>query len=165
MPAAQESVVGTIVARHGEGYRVDIGGAHMASLDALAFENATKRNRPNLKVGPSVAISSCASPESPPSSRSNTWVTGAGTRLSSLSHLTCLAPLPVQVGTVVYARVSLANRDMEPELECFAAESHKAEGFGELKDGGMLVSCSLQMARSYVPHFLPNSAAVRTLIR
>lgn len=50
IPAAQESVVGTIVARHGEGYRVDIGGAHMASLDALAFENATKRNRPNLKV-------------------------------------------------------------------------------------------------------------------
>lgn len=37
---------------------------------------------------------------------------------------------------------------MEPELECFAAESRKAEGFGELKDGGMLVSCSLQMARS-----------------
>lgn len=42
---------------------------------------------------------------------------------------------------------------MEPELECFAAESHKADGFGELKDGGMLVSCSLHMSRSCVPPF------------
>lgn len=32
-------------------YRVDIGSAHPATLDALAFEGATKRNKPNLKVG------------------------------------------------------------------------------------------------------------------
>lgn len=50
IPAAQESVIGTVVARHAEGYRVDIGSAQMASLDALAFEGATKRNKPNLKV-------------------------------------------------------------------------------------------------------------------
>ena len=34
----------------GEGFRVDIGSAHPASLDSLAFEGATKRNKPNLKV-------------------------------------------------------------------------------------------------------------------
>jgi exosome complex component RRP40 len=34
----------------GEGFRVDIGSAHPASLDGLAFEGATKRNKPNLKV-------------------------------------------------------------------------------------------------------------------
>lgn len=50
VPASQEAVIGTVIARHGEGYRVDIGSAHHASLDALAFESATKRNRPNLKV-------------------------------------------------------------------------------------------------------------------
>ncbi|KAL7415414.1 hypothetical protein BDY24DRAFT_382887 [Mrakia frigida] len=99
IPATQESVIGTVVARHAEGYRVDIGSAQMASLDALAFEGATKRNKPNLKVG-----------------------------------------------SLVYARVSLANRDMEPELECFDATTRKAEGFEELK-GGMVVSCSLQMSR------------------
>lgn len=50
VPAAQESVIGVVVARSGENWRVDIGSAHMAILDGLAFEGATKRNRPNLKV-------------------------------------------------------------------------------------------------------------------
>ena len=50
MPAAQESVVGVVTLRSGENWRVDIGSAHTASLDGLAFEGATKRNRPNLKV-------------------------------------------------------------------------------------------------------------------
>lgn len=48
------------------------------------------------------------------------------------------------VGALVYGRITLANRDMEPEMECMAA-SGKAEGFGELLDGFMtsvsLLSC------------------------
>ncbi|KAL9711159.1 exosome non-catalytic core subunit rrp40 [Leucoagaricus gongylophorus] len=52
----QESVIGVIFQRQGEGYRVDIGSAHMASLDGLAFEGATKRNRPNLRVSFIVSI-------------------------------------------------------------------------------------------------------------
>ncbi|KAI0076300.1 exosome complex exonuclease RRP40 [Panus rudis PR-1116 ss-1] len=108
VPAAQESVVGIVIARAGEGWRVDIGSAHMANLDGLAFEGATKRNKPNLKVG-----------------------------------------------SIVYARVSLAHKDMEPELECFDAQTRKAEGFGELK-GGFLVRCSLKMCRMLLDpnHFL-----------
>lgn len=43
-------MLGTIIARHAEGYRVDIGSSQMAQLDALAFEGATKRSKPNLKV-------------------------------------------------------------------------------------------------------------------
>ena len=43
-------MVGVVIARSGENYRVDIGAAHPATLDALAFEGASKRNRPNLKV-------------------------------------------------------------------------------------------------------------------
>ncbi|KAH7912539.1 exosome complex exonuclease RRP40 [Hygrophoropsis aurantiaca] len=108
VPAPQESVIGVVMGRSGEGWRVDIGSAHNASLDALAFEGATKRNKPNLKVG-----------------------------------------------SLLYARVSLAHKDMEPELECFDAQTHKAEGFGELK-GGFVVSCSLQMSRFLLDpkHFL-----------
>ncbi|GLB38361.1 putative KH domain containing protein [Lyophyllum shimeji] len=108
VPAPQESVIGVIVQRVGEGYRVDIGSAHYASLDSLAFEGATKRNKPNLKVG-----------------------------------------------SLVYARVSLAHKDMEPELECFDAQTRKSEGFGELK-GGFLVKCSLKMCRDLLDpkHFL-----------
>ena len=50
VPAPQELVIGQVVQRVGENYRVDIGSAHSANLDGLAFESATKRNKPNLKV-------------------------------------------------------------------------------------------------------------------
>lgn len=43
-------MIGVITGRSGEGWRVDIGAAHPASLDGLAFEGATKRNKPSLKV-------------------------------------------------------------------------------------------------------------------
>lgn len=45
-------MIGVVTARAGggEAYRVDIGSAHPAQLDGLAFEGATKRNRPILKV-------------------------------------------------------------------------------------------------------------------
>lgn len=49
-----EPIIGIITARHAEGYRVDIGTSSSASLDALAFEGATKRSKPNLKVPRSV---------------------------------------------------------------------------------------------------------------
>src|SRR5690606_10366933 len=49
-------------------------------------------------------------------------------------------------GTVVYCRVSLANKFMDTEVECFNAETGKADGFGELKNG-MLFPVSLGLAR------------------
>jgi exosome complex component RRP40 len=54
VPAPQELVIGVVTQKVGEGYRVDVGSAHPASLDGLAFEGATKRNKPNLKV-PSIS--------------------------------------------------------------------------------------------------------------
>ena len=53
----------------------------------------------------------------------------------------------MKVGNLVFARVSLAHKDMEPELECFDAMTRKSEGFGELKEG-FLINTSLRMARS-----------------
>lgn len=50
IPSPTEPVLGIITARHAEGFRVDIGSSQSASLDGLAFEGATKRNKPNLKV-------------------------------------------------------------------------------------------------------------------
>ncbi|EJD54007.1 exosome complex exonuclease RRP40 [Auricularia subglabra TFB-10046 SS5] len=108
VPAAQEGVIGVVAHKAGEGYRVDIGGAHYASLDGLAFEGASKRNRPMLKVG-----------------------------------------------TLVYARISLAHKDMEPELQCYDAQTRKSEGFGELK-GGFMQPCSLGTSRALLDpaHYL-----------
>ena len=62
-----------------------------------------------------------------------------------------------KVNSLVYARVSLAHKDMDPELECFDAQTRKAEGFGELK-GGFLVRCSLKMCRKCVPLVLTTRA-------
>lgn len=39
-----------VVKATGRSYRVDIGSALVASLPELAFEGATKRNKPNLQV-------------------------------------------------------------------------------------------------------------------
>jgi exosome complex component RRP40 len=59
-----------------------------------------------------------------------------------------------EVGTLVYARVSLAHKDMEPELECVDAQTRKASGFGDLK-GGFLVRCSLKMSRLCAFYLFP----------
>uniref|UniRef100_A0A7S3U982 Ribosomal RNA-processing protein 40 n=1 Tax=Picocystis salinarum TaxID=88271 RepID=A0A7S3U982_9CHLO len=44
-------VVGIVEERHAEGYNVDIGSSRKATLSAFAFEGATRRNRPNIKIG------------------------------------------------------------------------------------------------------------------
>ncbi|KAI1810710.1 hypothetical protein GGS20DRAFT_589277 [Poronia punctata] len=49
-------------------------------------------------------------------------------------------------GDLVYARVCLANRHMDPELECVSPTTGKADGLGPLV-GGMLYDISLAMAR------------------
>lgn len=82
VPALDEHTIGIVVDKNGEEYRLDIGGAVFASLPILAFDGATKRNRPQL-----------------------------------------------QIGTLVYARVAIANKDMEPEISCKAPP-----GMGAAKD-------------------------------
>jgi exosome complex component RRP40 len=52
----------------------------------------------------------------------------------------------LSAGALVYARVSLANRHMDTELECVSASTGKAEGLGPLA-GGMVFDVSLGMAR------------------
>jgi len=46
----------------------------------------------------------------------------------------------------VYARVSLANRHMDPELECVSQSTGKADGLGPLV-GGMVFDVSLGLSR------------------
>ncbi len=43
-------MLGVVVMKSGESFKVDIGSNEYASLSYLAFENATKRNRPNIDV-------------------------------------------------------------------------------------------------------------------
>jgi len=78
----------------------------------------------------------------------------------SLSDFTAYATLPslafekatkktkpnLNQGALVYARVSLANKHMEPELECVSQSTGKSDGLGPLV-GGMVFDISTALAR------------------
>jgi exosome complex component RRP40 len=53
--------------------------------------------------------------------------------------------LNLAIGGLVYCRVSVASRDMEPEIECLSSHGKK-DGFGPLTDGYMF-QCSTGLAR------------------
>uniref|UniRef100_A0A1B0FIR4 Ribosomal RNA-processing protein 40 n=1 Tax=Glossina morsitans morsitans TaxID=37546 RepID=A0A1B0FIR4_GLOMM len=51
VPVRSELVIGVVTAKAGDLFRVDIGAPEQASLSYLAFEQATKKNRPDVNVG------------------------------------------------------------------------------------------------------------------
>lgn len=51
IPRAGDRVLGVVVAKIGDYFRIDIGSADLALLNFVSFEGATKRNRPMVKVG------------------------------------------------------------------------------------------------------------------
>lgn len=54
IPARGENVLGVVIQKAGDYFKVDIGSSETASLSYLAFENATKKNRPNVKIGDAI---------------------------------------------------------------------------------------------------------------
>lgn len=65
----------------------------------------------------------------------------------------------LEVGSLVFARVLVANKDMEPELVCFDAQN-KGDGFGEIKPGGLLTRCSCNLSQSLQRPSVPILEAV-----
>lgn len=107
VPNHGENVVGIVTQRGGDIFKVDIGGSEQASLSYLAFEGATKKNRPDI-----------------------------------------------QVGDLVFAKLLVASKDMEPELVC--VDSHgKEKKLGALSSDGMLFTCSLSLIRKILNPNLP----------
>lgn len=51
IPSTGDPVLGVITGKYSENYDVDIGAPFLALLPVLAFEGATRRNRPMLKEG------------------------------------------------------------------------------------------------------------------
>lgn len=98
VPQLDDMVLGTVVSASLSDYKVDIGAAALATLDSMSFEGATRKNKPQLRVG-----------------------------------------------GLVYARVTIASKDMEPELSCMSAAG-KADGFGPVEDG-YAFKVSLGLAR------------------
>ncbi|KAH0543736.1 hypothetical protein FGG08_001918 [Glutinoglossum americanum] len=63
-------------------------------------------------------------------------------------------------GSLVYARIALANKHMDPEIECVNPATGKSDGMGELK-GGMLFDVSLGMSRRLM---MPNPSAQGSMV-
>lgn len=61
--------------------------------------------------------------------------------------------LSIQVGDVVYAKLSAAGRDMEPELVCVDGHG-KAGKLGKLEDG-FLMTCSLNLIHKLLSRTCP----------
>ncbi|KXN67090.1 hypothetical protein CONCODRAFT_10908 [Conidiobolus coronatus NRRL 28638] len=101
-PSVHDPVIGKIVGRQTDHYLVDVGCAFPAMLPHLAFEGATKNNKPNLNVG-----------------------------------------------DLVYGRMTLCHKDMDPEMECYNSDTQKSQGFGPIV-GGTLVRGSLGWSRSFL---------------
>ncbi|VVC90853.1 exosome complex component RRP40 [Leptidea sinapis] len=98
IPSRGENIIGTVIQKAGDIFRVDVGGSCPAALSYLSFEGATKKNRPE-----------------------------------------------VQIGDVIYAKMLVASKDMEPELVC--VDSHGKKGrLGVLTDGFVFKS-SLSLIR------------------
>ena len=51
IPARGDNVIGVVTLRGSDIFRIDVGTSEQASLSYLAFEGATKKNRPDVKVG------------------------------------------------------------------------------------------------------------------
>lgn len=54
-----------------------------------------------------------------------------------------------QVGDIVYCRLLVANKDMEPEVVCIDGQG-RSSGMGVIRNGGFLVRTSLSLVRKYV---------------
>jgi len=107
-----DTVIGMIVSRGGESYKVDIGTSQPANLINTDFEGATKRHKPNLKMN-----------------------------------------------DIVFAKLTIANKDMEPEITC-KEENVKQSPLGELKEGYMF-NVSLGLCRQLLK--MPESKVLSLL--
>ncbi|XP_047359898.1 exosome complex component RRP40 [Vespa velutina] len=99
VPTRGENVIGIVIQKVGDIFKVDIGAKESAALSYLAFEGATKKNRPDI-----------------------------------------------QVGDIVFAKLLVAIKDMEPELVCVDSQG-KQKKLGVLSSDGMLFTCTLNLVR------------------
>lgn len=107
-------------------FRVDIGASQPASLSYLAFEGATKRNRPNINVGDIVYAK----------------VGPINIDLFQVeNHIMRNVPLILQLIT--------ASRDTEPEIVCINS-NQKSAGMGAVEGGGMLFTVPLNLSRKLI---------------
>jgi exosome complex component RRP40 len=119
LPAVGDTVVGIVQEKLAEHYRVRLHGTALAHLPLLAFDGATKRNKPDLAPGALVfarvvACSKHMAPELtcaalPGAGPKKDWVTGQGV----FGEL--------RGGRLVHASLGLARRLLDPRCALLAA--------------------------------------------
>ena len=50
MPVRGDNIIGIVISKVGDAFKVQIGSSEEASLSSLAFPGATKKNKPNIQV-------------------------------------------------------------------------------------------------------------------
>lgn len=101
-----ETVIGTVIGKGMDGFRVEIGTSEPAALSFLSFEGATKKNKPD-----------------------------------------------VNLGDIVFARLILANPDLESEIVCVDSFGKK-EKLGVLSEG-FVFNASLNLIRRILSRNCP----------
>lgn len=154
-PVQGERVLGVVLSNRGNQVKVDIGTPEYALLNMFAFEGATKKNRPDIKV--SAAPSSCSRRRESGRHSPGIYFAGihsthsSGRRRRSSSHGNhriekTLILSYSQVGDLVYARLLVAGKDVESELVCVTSKGKK-EGLGILPAGGYLFQVPVHVVR------------------
>ena len=155
LPASEDPVIGVVAERHSENYKVDVGGPELVNLPALAFEGATKRNKPNIPVSLTTPHSNPHPHPDAPAPRLPFLHSLASPLCPPLPPLLCapfsLSPSLAKLNSLIYCRVLRTHRDMEAELSCISPhiKTDWVAGqsfFGPL-EGGVVVSVSLATAR------------------
>lgn len=140
MPAVDDLVVGVVIEKHTETYRIDIGTTHVRGV---CFRPAML----NRACWCSPLVCRRLRLREPPSATSPTFLcVAACVRVPLSIRCSC-----VQVGALVYARVISCNKHMDTELSCISPHFKKEwvtgqSLFGELA-GGYKFDCSLRLAR------------------
>lgn len=107
IPERDEFVIGIVINKSMDFFKIDIGSSEPAILSYLAFEGATKKNRQK-----------------------------------------------VEIGDLIYGKLLIANRDMEPELVCINARG-KSDIMGVLPPDGYLIHCSIDLVRKILSQHCP----------
>ncbi|KIH58008.1 hypothetical protein ANCDUO_11792 [Ancylostoma duodenale] len=154
-----DRVIGIVTGSMGDFFKLDIGTAESAVISFLSFEGATKRNRPELKIGDVVYAQvvdefahtdielTCVDAVS--RARGLGALTG-DIRIFNISFLSFEGATKrnrpeLKIGDVVYAQVVDEFAHTDIELTCVDAVS-RARGLGALT-GGFLFKTSCNLAR------------------
>lgn len=120
-PALDDAVLGVVLDARADGFRVELGAPWPAFLPALAFEKATRRNRPPLRPGSLVFARVTSAPRDGEAELSCTDAAGAAAGFGPLTggwdfRVSCRAARALLAGPVKHAALDVLGGALPFEL-------------------------------------------------